>query len=72
MKATPETKMSRRFRNFLFAFALFFVACIEAAPAQTDSGAPKATSQSTSERDGRHDFDWEGVEATTSSQGRLN
>jgi len=59
MKATRETKTSRYCRNFLLAFLLFFVAYIGAGAAQTDSGAAKVGSQTTtSERDGQRDFDF--------------
>ena len=59
MKATPETKTSHYCRNFLLSFVLFFVAYIGAGAAQTDSGAAKIGSQTTtSERDGQHDFDF--------------
>lgn len=59
MKATPETKTSHYGRNFLLTLSLFFVAYVETRPAQTDSGATKVGSQTTtSERDGQHDFDF--------------
>jgi hypothetical protein len=59
MNAIPATKTSHYCRNFLSAFLLFFIAYIGAGPAQTDSGASKAGSQTTtSERDGQHDFDF--------------
>ena len=59
MKATPETKTSHCCRNFLLALVLFFFAYIGTGAGQTDSGAAKAGSQTTtSERDGQHDFDF--------------
>ena len=59
MKATRETKTSHYCQTFSLAFLLFFVAYIGAAAAQTDSGAAKVGSQTTtSERDGQHDFDF--------------
>ena len=59
MKASPETKTSHYCRNFLLVFVLVFAAYIGEGLAQTDSGAPKVRSQTTtSERDGQHDFDF--------------
>jgi hypothetical protein len=59
MNATPATKTSHYCRNFLLLFVFFFVAYIGAGPAQTDAGAGKVGSQTTtSERDGQHDFDF--------------
>jgi hypothetical protein len=59
MKASPETKTAHYCRDFLLVFGLVFVAYIGEAPAQTDGGAAKVGSQTTtSERDGQHDFDF--------------
>jgi hypothetical protein len=59
MKASPETKTSHYCRNFLLVSVLVFVAYIGDGPAQTDGGAAKVGSQTTtSERDGQHDFDF--------------
>jgi hypothetical protein len=59
MKATRETKTSHYCQTFSLAFLLFFVVYIATGAAQTDSGASKVGSQTTtSERDGQHDFDF--------------
>jgi len=59
MNASLETKTSHFSRNFLLVFALVFAAYIGEGRAQTDSGAPKVRSQTTtSERDGQRDFDF--------------
>ena len=59
MKALPEIKTSHYCRNFLLACVLFFGAYTGSVPAQTDSGAAKVRSQTTtSEHDGQHDFDF--------------
>jgi hypothetical protein len=59
MKASPETKTADYCRNFLLVFVLVFVAYIGDGPAQTDGGAAKVGSQTTtSERDAQHDFDF--------------
>jgi hypothetical protein len=59
MKTTLGTKTSHYYRDFLLAFVLFFVAYIGAGLAQTDSGATKVGSQTTtSERDGQRYFDF--------------
>jgi hypothetical protein len=59
MKATRETKTSHYCQTFSLAFLLFLVVYIATGAAQTDSGASKVGSQTTtSERDGQHDFDF--------------
>ena len=59
MNASLETKTSHFSRNFLLVFVVVFVAYIGDGPAQTDGGAPRVSSQTTtSERDGQHDFDF--------------
>jgi hypothetical protein len=59
MKASLETKTSHYCRNFLLVFVLVLVAYIGDGLVQTDGGAPKVGSQTTtSERDGQHDFDF--------------
>jgi len=59
MKESPETKTSHYCRNFLLVFVLVFAASIGEGRAQTNGGATRVESQTTtSERDGQHDFDF--------------
>ena len=59
MKASPETNTSHYCRDFLLVLVLVFVAYFGDVPAQTDGGATKVGSHTTtSERDGQHDFDF--------------
>lgn len=59
MKPTSETKTSHHWRNFLLLSMSFFVVYTGVGTAQTDSGATKPGSQTTtSERNGQHDFDF--------------
>jgi hypothetical protein len=58
MNAALKTRAPHSLQIFVLALVLFFVVSIEGGLAQTTSAAPMDGSQTRSERDGQHDFDF--------------